>query len=131
MDLVPNPIEGQQLTSWTVLAGGTRVRMNFIDAGGGPHQIVLPFDVLSSLLMTLPSMVQAALNARFADGSLRFVQSLGSWHLEQAEASANLILRLRTKDGFEVAFALNATDASSLAAALIATPDIQTSRRPN
>jgi hypothetical protein len=29
--------------------------------------------------MTLPRMLQAALDARFPDGSLRFVQRLGTW----------------------------------------------------
>ena len=131
MTVAPNPIEGEQLTAWSVSVGGTHVRMDFIGTDGTPHRIVLPFDVLSGLLMTLPRMLQTALNARFSDGSLRFVQCLGSWQIEQAEADPSLILRLGTRDGFEVAFALNGSDAGSLGAALLATPDIQTSRRPN
>ncbi len=110
---------------------GLCVRMDFIGSDGTPHQIVLPFDVLSSLLMTLPRMLQTALNARFADGSLRFVQCLGTWRIEQAEADAGLILRLGTRDGFEVAFTLNARDADFLGVALLSAPDTQSSRRPN
>ena len=68
-------------------------------------------------------MLQTALDARFADGSLRFVQRLGRWALEQAESDAGLILKLGTRDGFEVAFALNGQDADSLGAALLAAPD--------
>jgi hypothetical protein len=131
MDAAPDPIEGEQLTAWTVSPGGTHVRMDFTGTDGTPHRIVLPFDVLSSLLMTLPRMLQTALNARFSDGTLRFVQCLGSWRIEQAEADAGLILRLGTRDGFDVAFALNGSDAGSLGAALLAAPEIQTSRRPN
>jgi hypothetical protein len=131
MDLATKPIEGVQLTAWAVLAGGTHVRMEFVGADGSPHQIVLPFDTLSSLLMTLPRMLQTALDTQFADGSLRFVQPIGSWRIEQAEADLGLILRLGTRDGFEVAFALNGRDAGSLGAALQAAPDMQTSRRPN
>lgn len=127
------PIEGEQLTAWTILAGGTHVRMDFIGTDGTPHRIVLPFDALSGLLMTLPRMLQTALNARFSDGSLRFVHLLGTWQIEQAEANAGLILRLGTRDGFEVAFALNPCDAHALGAALMTAPDVEPSnmRRSN
>jgi hypothetical protein len=136
MDIAPgdtHPIEGEQLTAWAVLAGGAHVRMDFIGTDGTSHRIVLPFDVLTGLLMTLPRMLQAALDARFPDGSLRFVQRLGSWQIEQAEANPGLILRLGTQDGFEAAFALNDHDAGLLGAALVAAPDANRSktRRPN
>jgi hypothetical protein len=136
MDIAPNDtrtIEGEQLTAWAVLAGGTHVRMDFTGTDGRPRRIVLPFDVVASLLMTLPRMLQAALDARFPDGSLRFVQRLGTWQIEQAAANAGLILKLGTPDGFEVAFALNEPDADSLGAALLKVPDdCQTKmRRPN
>ena len=126
MDMVSNqarPIEGQQLTTWTVLPGGTRIRLEFAAKDGTIQGIVLPFDALTGLLMTLPRMLQTALDARFADGSRRFVQRLGRWALEQAESDAGLILKLGTLDGFEVAFALNGQDANSLGAALPAAPD--------
>ncbi len=126
MDVVSHkahPIEGQQLTAWAVLQGGTRIRLDFTSKDGTTHRIVLPFDALTGLLMTLPRMLQTALDARFADGSLRFVQRLGRWALEQAESDAGLILKLGTRDGFEVAFALNGRDADSLGAALLAAPD--------
>jgi hypothetical protein len=117
------PIEGRQLTAWAVLPGGTRIRLDFTSKDGATHRIVLPFDALTGLLMTLPRMLQTALDTRFADGSLRFVQRLGRWALEQAESDAGLILKLGTRDGFEVAFALNGQDAGSLGAALLAAPD--------
>jgi hypothetical protein len=105
---VARPIEGRQLTAWAVLPGGTHIRLDFAGSDGTIHRIVLPFDALTGLLMTLPRMLQTALDTRFADGSLRFVQQLGRWALEQAESDAGLILKLGTRDGFEVAFALNA-----------------------
>jgi hypothetical protein len=136
MDIAPSdtrPIEGKHLTDWAVLAGGTHVRLDFIGTDGTPNRIVLPFNALCCLLMTLPRMLQTALNARFSDGSLRFVQFLGNWRIEQAEANAGLILRLGTPDGFEVAFALDSSDAKALGAALMAAPDTaqSTMRRPN
>src|ERR1700733_5764207 len=115
-------IEGEELTTWRVLTGGTHVSMDFIGIDGAAHRLVLPFDVLSSLLMTLPRMLQTALDARFPDGSLRFVQPIGSWRLEQAESDLGLILRLGTRDGFEIAFAWNGSDADSVGAALLSVP---------
>ena len=113
-------IEGRQLTGWVVLPGGTRIRLDFTSKDGTTHRIVLPFDALTGLLMTLPRMLQTALDTRFADGSLRFVQRLGRWALEQAESDAGLILKLGTRDGFEVAFALDGHDACALGTALLA-----------
>jgi hypothetical protein len=125
MDTAPpdeRSIEGDELTTWAVLARGTHLRMDFIGIAGIAHRIVLPFDALSSLLMTLPSMPQTALDARFPDGSLRFVHQLGTWRIEQAAAGAGLILQLCTPDGFEVAFALNDSGTNSLGAALTTAP---------
>ena len=90
MDAAPadvRSIEGEELTTWAVLTGGTHVRMDFIGIDGAAHRLVLPFDVLSGLLMTLPRMLQTALDARFPDGSLRFVHQLGTWRIEQARAA--------------------------------------------
>jgi hypothetical protein len=139
MDIAPSdtrPIEGEQLTAWAVLAGGTHVRMDFIGTDGthhNHHNIVPPFDALTGLLMTLPRMLQTALDVRFSDDSLRFVQLLGTWQIEQAEANDGLILRLGTRDGFEVAFSLNNRDTDSPGAALVAASDMDQSktRRPN
>jgi hypothetical protein len=128
------PIEGEKLTCWGVLPGGTQISLDFIAIDGGTHRIVLPVDALSGLMMTLPRMLQTALDERFPDGSLRVVQRLGKWQLEQQEADDGLILKLGTMDGFEVAFALNGDHAGSLGAALLETPretNPTLVRRPN
>jgi hypothetical protein len=128
------PIEGEKLTSWGVLPGGTQISLDFTATDGGTHRIVLPVDALSGLMMTLPRMLQSALDERFPGGSLRIVQRLGKWQLEQQEVDDGLILKLGTKDGFEVAFALNDEHAGSLGAALLE-PQRETDptlvRRPN
>ena len=126
MDLAPNdglPIDGQQLTTWSVLPGGTQIRLDVVAADGRTHRIVLPFDALSGLLMTLPRMLQSALDARFADSSLRVVQRLGAWRLEQLENGGEFVLKLGTTDGFEVAFVLNDEHAGTLGTALLAAPN--------
>jgi hypothetical protein len=127
-------IEGQKLTTWVVLPGGEQVCLGFATAGGETHRIVLPFDALTGLLMTLPRMLQSALNERFPDGTLRVVHPLGGWRLEQVDGGNGLILKLGTRDGFEVTFAVADEDAGSLGMALLTTPNETTSiltRRPN
>ena len=137
MDMAPTeslPIEGQTLTTWAVLPGGRQIRLEFLAADGRPRSLVLPFETLSGLLMTLPRILQSALDTRFADGSLRVVQRLGTWRLEQLHGDAGLLLKLGTTDGFEVAFVLNDEHAGSLGSALLAAPEDLTSTfsgRPN
>ena len=95
---------------------------------------MLPVDVLSGLMMTLPRMLQAALNERFPDGSFRVVQTLAQWQLERPGNVDGLILKLGTTDGFEVGFTLNAEHAGSLGCALLETTrtiDSVLMRRPN
>jgi hypothetical protein len=103
------------------MPSGKDIRLDLCTPDGKPSSIMFSFDALSSLLMTLPRMLQAALDARCPDGSLRVAQVLGSWRLEQARGDPNLILKLSTLDGFEVAFSLNGEDADSLGMALVAT----------
>jgi hypothetical protein len=125
MDVGPSdaaPIEGRQLITWAVLPGGTGVCLDLIGADGRTHRIALPLEALTGLLMTLPRMLQSALNARFSDGSLRIVHRLGLWQLEQAHGENAWTLKLGTTDGFEVAFAVNDEHARPLGAALLAAP---------
>jgi hypothetical protein len=117
----PEPIEGRQFKSWAVMPGGSDIRLDLTTADGATCSVILPFDALSSLLMTLPRMLQAALDQRCVDGSLRVTQPLDNWRLEQPQGQAGLILKLTTPDGFEVAFALNNNLAGSLGRALVTT----------
>jgi hypothetical protein len=128
------PIHGEKLTTWSVLPGGTQISLGFIAIDGGTHCIVLPADALSGLMMTLPRMLQSALDERFPGGSFRVVQTLGNWQLEQPGTADGLILKLGTTDGFEVAFVLNDEHAHALGVALSETaPSIDPIlvRRPN
>jgi hypothetical protein len=129
-----NHIAGQKLTTWAVLPGGEQVCLGFAAPTGETHRIILPFEALTGLLMTLPRILQTALDERFHDSTLRVVHPLGAWQLELAEGGNGLILKLGTRDGFEVAFAVPDEDACSLGAALLTPADeansIQT-RRPN
>lgn len=137
MNVVANSaqcIDGDKLTTWAVLPGGEQVCLGFADTGGETHRIVLPCEALTGLLMTLPRMLQSALDERFPDGTLRVVHPLGEWRLEQSEGDNGLILQLATRDGFEVAFAVPDEDAGLLGTALLTTAGQGTltlTRRPN
>jgi hypothetical protein len=127
-------IEGQRLTTWAVLPGGERVSLGFASEGGDTHQIVLPIEALTGLLMTLPRMLQSALDERCPDGTLRVVHPLGDWRLERAAAGDALILMLGTRDGFDVAFAMHDEEAGALGVALLNPSPESTenlTRRPN
>ena len=114
------PIEGERLTTWRVLTGGNRIALDFVATDGENHSIVLSVDALSGLMMTLPSMLQSALDERFPNGAFRIVQQLAGWQLEQqAAATDGLILKLRTAEGFEVSFALATENAGCLGVALL------------
>jgi hypothetical protein len=113
------PIEGERLTTWRVLTGGNRIALDFVTTDGENHSIVLSVDALSGLMMTLPSMLQTALDERFPNGALRIVQQLAGWQLEQQAAADGLILKLRTAEGFEVSFALATENAGCLGVALL------------
>ena len=67
-------IHGACLTAWDVLPGGSRIGLDFTTSNRQPHRVVLPFDALSGLLMTLPNILQTALDARFAGSNVRVVQ---------------------------------------------------------
>lgn len=118
---IAQPIDRQQLTTWQIMSGGQDIRLDLSCADGKASSMVFSFDALSSLLITLPRMLQAALDARCSDGSLRVAQVLGSWRLEQAQGNLSLLLKLSTRDGFEIAFALSGEDADALGTALIET----------
>jgi hypothetical protein len=122
-------IEGRKLTTWAVLPGGERVCLAFTADGGDTHRLALPFEALTGLLMTLPRMLQQALDERFPDGTLRVVHPLGDWHLEQAEGHPSFILKLSTRDGFEVAFSIDGDAVASLGTALLTEKNL--TRRPN
>jgi hypothetical protein len=107
-------IKGERLTTWAVTQDGERVRLSFEDEAGRPCAISLPVSLLSGLMMTIPRMLRQALNARFKDNSLRMTHELGDWRVERAAGADASILSLATADGFEVTFAVAASQAEGL-----------------
>jgi hypothetical protein len=111
---MPNEIDVASLTTCQVAPDGHYVRLNFEDALGRPAALKLPSSCVHQLVMTLPQLLSQALQAQYADRSLRAVFPLGEWRLEVVAGSKELILTMRTPEGFEVAFSLSAAAIAGL-----------------
>jgi hypothetical protein len=114
-------IETQVLTTCEVAADGG-VSLGFVDAGGNPATLKLSLNQVGSLAMTLPGLIDKALQTRFGDASLRYAYPLASWVLEQSSYPAESMVTLRTVDGFSVCFSLARQQQSELGEALLAEP---------
>ena len=77
------------------------------DVSGRSVRIAFPTEVLSSLIMTLPRMVTAAIQRRRNDPSARLVYPLAESRTELSADLSTRILTLKTPDGFTVSFAVN------------------------
>ena len=108
-------VVGERLTTWSASPDGSRARLGFADKNGRPYRIDLPVEAVGGLLMTLPRVLQHALDLS-GDAGARMVQPLGEWRLEQMAGTSRLILTLSTPDGFSVAFALAGDERASMAA---------------
>jgi hypothetical protein len=102
------------LTSCEVSNDGQQIRLAAQDATGAPINLCLSHDQAGSLAMTLPRLLSAALKARYRDPALKFVFPLKDYQLEGTPGRKDLILSLRTSDGFEVSFAVTPATLSKL-----------------
>ena len=115
-------IESQALTSCEVAADGNAVSLGFVDAAGRPATIRLSLNQVGALVMTLPGLIDKALQTRFGDTSLRYAYPLASWTVEQSTDPAQGMVTLRTVDGFSVCFSIPRAQQSELGEALVAQP---------
>jgi len=115
-------IEAEALTTFEVTADGSRLCLHVEEAGGTAGTLSVPVETLTQLMMTLPRMAQQALRRRYCDDSLRIVYPVGGWAIESSSEPGKLILTLRTPDGFEVSFALDAGACTALTDGLAAAP---------
>jgi hypothetical protein len=124
-------IDAEALTTCEVAADGGAISLGFVDAGGNPGTIRLSLQQVGALVMTLPGLLDKALQARYGDQSLRYAYPLASWVVEQSTDAAQRIVTLQTADGFSVCFAVPREQQSPLAEALMAQPRSSSMLRMN
>jgi hypothetical protein len=115
-------IDTQSLTTCEVAADGGAISLGFVDSTGNPATIRLSLNQVGALAMTLPGLIDKALQTRFGDQSLRYAYPLESWVVEQSTDPTQGMVTLRTVDGFSVCFSLPRQQQSALGEALVAPP---------
>jgi hypothetical protein len=116
-------IDTQALTACEVAADGGAISLGFVDSAGKRATIRLSLNQAGPLAMTLPGLIDMALQSRFGDQSLRHAYPLASWMLEQSSDPAEVMITLRTGAGFSVCFSVPRQQQSALGEALVAQPD--------
>jgi hypothetical protein len=115
-------IESQCLTTCEVAADGGAISLSFVDSTGKPATIRLSLNQVGALVMTLPGLIDKALQTRYGDQSLRYAYPLASWVVEQSTDPTQGMVTLRTVDGFFVCFSIPREQQSELGEALVAQP---------
>jgi len=111
-------IETQSLTTCEVSPDGG-ISLGFVDSEGKPATIRMSLNQVGALIMTLPGLIDKALQTRFGDASLRYAYPLASWAIEQSTDPAQGMVTLRTTDGFSVCFSIPREQQSELGEALV------------
>jgi hypothetical protein len=124
-------IDTQALTNCEVAPDGGVISLGFVDSAGRPATIRLSLNQVGALAMTLPGLIDKALQTRYGDRSLRYAYPLASWMVEQSTDPTQGMVTLRTVDGFSVCFSIPREQQSELGEALVAQPALQVTLRPN
>jgi hypothetical protein len=112
-----------------VAPDGGAISLGFVDVTGNPATIRLSLNQVGALAMTLPGLIDKALQTRFGDQSLRYAYPLESWLVEQSSDPTQSMMTLRTADGFSVCFSLPRQQQNELGEALVAQPVAETTLR--
>jgi hypothetical protein len=115
-------IDIETLTTCEVAADGGAISLGFVDAAGCPATVTLSLSDAGSLAMTLPGLITKALQTRFGDRSLYYAYPLASWAIEQSSDPAQVLVTLRTADGFSACFSLQRQQRNEFGEALLAEP---------
>jgi hypothetical protein len=115
-------MEMETLTTCEVAADGGAISLGFVDSAGQPATVTLSLNDAGSLAMTLPGLITKALRTRFGDGSLHYAYPLASWAIEQSSDPAQVLVTLRTADGFSACFSVLRQQRNEFGEALLAKP---------
>lgn len=124
-------IDTQALTTCEVADDRGAISLGFVDSTGKPATIRLSLNQVGALAMTLPGLIDRALQTRFGDQSLRYAYLLESWLVEQSSDPTQTMVTLRTVDGFSVCFSIPRRQQSELGEALVAQPTRNATLRPH
>src|SRR5882757_7316280 len=116
-------IDTQALTSCEFAADGGAISLGFVDSTGTPATLRLSLNQVGALAMTLPGLIDKALQTRYGDQSLRYAYPLDSWVVEQSTDPTQGMVTLSTADGFSVCFSIPRARQSELGEALAAQPE--------
>jgi hypothetical protein len=100
-------IDVRKLTRFETADDGSSIKILVEDATGRPASLSFPIECLTSLIMTLPAMVTAAVQRQQKDPTLRVTFPLEQFEVELSPDFHTRILTLRTLDGFAVSFSLS------------------------
>jgi hypothetical protein len=106
----------QHLNRFEIDEDGSTINLIVTDLVGRELTLALPIEAISSLMMTLPRMINGVVKRR--DPSLRVVYPLGHHTCEFSKDGSTRILTLQTRDGFEVAFSISPQQTDEMAASL-------------
>jgi hypothetical protein len=98
-------LEIRKLIHFETASDGTAVRLIIEDSMGDPTGIIMPIDILTALLMTLPAMASSAVKRANDDPSVRITYPLREFQIELSPDNLR-ILTIGTPDGFTVSFSL-------------------------
>lgn len=112
-------VDVRALTTYRIDEDGESVVLRLLDETGVERSLRFKIDDLGNLLMTLPGLIEAALQRRHGDAAFRFAYPIGSWSVEEAAEPSSLIVTLRTRDGFGVSFSMGQGYGRSIAAGVL------------
>jgi hypothetical protein len=106
---------------------GHTITLGFFDSDGRSMAMRFPINQAEALAMTLPVLIETALQRQFNDASLCFTYPLQSWRCHATSDASTNILTLTTVDGFSVSFSLLQQQSKNLSETLA---DVQWRARP-
>lgn len=107
-------IDVKELTTYRISEDGETVALRLRDDSGTETSLSFPISALGNLVMTLPGVIEAALQRQYQDASFRYAYPVGSWAVEESVDPGAVIVTLRTTDGFGVSFSMGRGNAEKL-----------------
>jgi hypothetical protein len=120
----------KSLVRFEIGEGGASISLFVEDAAGRTTRLTFPTEVLSSLIMTVPQMLTAAIQRQRNDPTARLVYPLAESRTELSTDLSTRILTLKTPDGFTVSFAVSDDQFGEIMRSYARTAEIS-SRRAN